>query len=116
MSFPLDSEHRITRSGEYRRVYDSGAKKKGRFLIFFVTEGSRVVPRAGITVSRKVGGACVRNRVKRRIKEALRLELEGAPVSDMVFVATRRIVDAGFEDIRRDIRSVVFSSKGDKRR
>lgn len=62
----------------------------------------------GITVSGKVGGACVRNRAKRRIREAVRFEFEGMePRGSFVFIATRRINNAQFDDIRTDIRTLI---------
>ena len=101
---------RIRRTGEYRRVYDNGTKLHGRHLLLFVTGGEASGIRIGITVSGKVGGAVVRNRVKRRMKEALKLELAGMtdlkPL-DMVFVAKGGIKDATFEEIKKDIRTLL---------
>jgi ribonuclease P protein component len=46
--------------------------------------------RLGITVSRKVGKACVRNRIKRRLREYFRLNRDKMPAGmDLVFVATK---------------------------
>jgi ribonuclease P protein component len=43
--------------------------------------------RVGLTVSSKVGGAVVRNRIKRRLREAVRLDLAALPPVDLVLVA-----------------------------
>jgi ribonuclease P protein component len=101
---------RIRRTGEYRRVYDNGTKLHGRRLLLFVAGSDGPGLRVGVTVSGKVGGACVRNKAKRRIREALKLELtekaDKAPL-DMVFVAKGSIKDATFEEIQKDIRTLL---------
>jgi ribonuclease P protein component len=60
--------------------------------------------RVGITVSSKVGEAVVRNRVKRKLREAIRHELGALPAVDLVLVARASSVDASVEDFRRWLR------------
>jgi len=65
-----------------------------------VTEVSRV----GITVSRKVGGAVTRNRVKRWLREAVRSELEQITgVHDVVIIAHPGAAQAGLETLRSQV-------------
>ena len=62
------------------------------------TEGNRV----GITVSKKLGKAHVRNRVRRRLREVYRLNEESfLPGWDLVVVARTRAVDASFDQLTR---------------
>lgn len=108
MPFLLKKERRIRRTGEYRRIYDLGEKRAGKYLILFRMPAGQDVGRVGITVSRKVGGACERNLVKRRIREALMLELECSGLAeDVVFIAKNRIKQANFMDIRGEIRKLL---------
>lgn len=60
--------------------------------------------RVGFTVSKKVGGSVVRNKIRRRLKESLRTRIEGS-IKDahIVFVARNAIVNASFSDIARDM-------------
>ena len=60
--------------------------------------------RVGITVSSKVGEAVVRNRVKRKLREAIRHELGSLPAVDLVLVARASSVDASVEDFCRWLR------------
>jgi ribonuclease P protein component len=62
------------------------------------------VARVGLTVSSKVGGAVVRNRVKRRLREAVRRELALLPAVDLVVVARTSAVDASVEEFRAWLR------------
>ncbi len=71
MPFPLDKSRRIRRHSEYERVYSGGIKSPGRYLLAVMRPAEGPL-RVGMTVSRKVGCACVRNLVKRRIREAIR--------------------------------------------
>jgi ribonuclease P protein component len=65
---------RISRSGDFDRVYREGSSHSNRFLVLYAfpradaASGDEV--RLGVSVSRKVGGAVDRNTVKRAIKEA----------------------------------------------
>jgi ribonuclease P protein component len=54
--------------------------------------------RVGLTVSSQVGGSVVRNRVKRRLREAVRHELSALPPVDLIIVARSSAVNAGVEE------------------
>ena len=83
---------RLSRSGDFDRVYREGRSHANRFLVIyaFPRQGERVDEelRLGISVSRKVGGALQRNTVKRALREAFWGLHEALPAGhDFVIVA-----------------------------
>lgn len=64
---------RLTRSSEFERVRKEGRLTRGQFLSLGVAlRATSEKMRAGFVTSRKVGGAVVRNRVRRRLREIVR--------------------------------------------
>lgn len=80
---------RLSRSAEFERVYRHGRSTANRQLVLYTfPNASAERPRVGLSVSRKVGGAVQRNKVKRLLREAFaRNEERLAPGLDLVVVA-----------------------------
>ncbi|HYZ16317.1 MAG TPA: ribonuclease P protein component [Candidatus Acidoferrum sp.] len=77
----------LRRRGDFARVTRRGKRYAGTYLTCFVADGRRRT-RVGITVSGSVGGAVVRNRLRRRLKAILdQYPLGTAPWRDVVFIA-----------------------------
>jgi ribonuclease P protein component len=86
---------RLSRSGEFDRVYRDGTSQATRYLVLYTfprREEEREDVRLGVSVSRKVGGAVERNKVKRALREAFwTLADRLPPRHDFVIVARAEI-------------------------
>jgi ribonuclease P protein component len=81
---------RLLESREFQHVTRQGRRAASdAFVVLVAVDGARVRPRLGVTVSRRVGNAVVRNRVKRRIREWFRREREHLPRGAEVVVIAR---------------------------
>jgi len=82
---------RLSRSGEFERVYREGRSHASRHLVVYAfprSDDEDTQPRLGISVGRKLGGAVERNRIKRLLREAFWAGAEElTPGHDFVIVA-----------------------------
>jgi ribonuclease P protein component len=85
----VSSRGRLSRSAEFERVYRQGRSTANRHLVLYAFPNATTErPRLGLSVSRKVGGAVERNRVKRLLREAFAHNEEGLRAGhDLVVVA-----------------------------
>ena len=85
----------------FRRLYASEGHANG-YLVLYARRNRTGGNRVGFTVSKKLGHAVVRNRVRRRLREIYRLnESRFSPGWDIVIVARSRCVRADFDNLTR---------------
>lgn len=85
---------------DFKRLYYKGGNVGSDILVIYYKKNKLSHNRLGITVGTKIGGAVVRNRIKRLIRESYRLiESEICPYYDIVVVARSKCAEVDFHAI-----------------
>jgi len=112
--FSFPPERRLHVSHEYASVWRDGRKYHTGHLIVVAAPGLANTSRLGITVSRKVGNAVCRNRIKRWIREFYRQSgLDSFPVVDINVVAKRHAGSLSHEELDQELQSVFVRLEAD---
>ena len=100
---------RLLKHADFQRVYQSGRRQfTGNMTVFFLRRQNDAVPetgpRVGFTVGKVLGGAVERNRIKRRMREAVRLSSSACegPV-DVVFNPRKSVLALPFADLLSEV-------------
>ena len=122
-AFPKSA--RLLKHADFERVYNSGERLFCKDLTVFFVRGARGsseanpssdAVRIGLTVGRALGGAVVRNRIKRRVREALRKHLgELSPPLDVVVNPKKSAAEVEFLDLEEQVRqSLATIGRGER--
>jgi ribonuclease P protein component len=100
-------EDRLRRRAEYQRCYEQGRRIGGRLVTLFVVnrEPDDSGPRLGVTVTRRVGNAVERHRIKRRVKEIYRRwpQRNRLPPADIVVHLKPEAREADYQTLEKDL-------------
>jgi ribonuclease P protein component len=95
-------------------VYDTGSRFSGSlFAAFCLREEAADGPRIGFTCPRALGKAVVRNRIKRRVREAVRLQLDRlSPLWSIVINPRRKALEAPVAELHREVERLILRCNG----
>ncbi|WP_124728590.1 ribonuclease P protein component [Staphylospora marina] len=104
----MQKEYRLKRRNDFRRVFQSGESSANRqFVVVVLSRKGDGPPRIGVSVSRKVGKAVVRNRIRRLVKEVTRHWIpELKPGIDFVVIARTGAASMDYQQVKSSLRHV----------
>lgn len=108
-SFPKSL--RLLRRRDFLRTQRQGKSAVVGTIKVQLRDTPRFAGRVGLTVSKKVGNAVVRNRVKRRLREVLRREKALFEKCDLVVIALPGAATAPLSQLARDLRAAVAAAR-----
>ena len=102
----LARARRLRKSADYRSARRDGRSWADSTLVLNARANGAETSRFGFTVSKRLGNAVARNRIRRRLKAAV-AETGVAEGWDLVFIARQRASDADYWTLRRSLRRLV---------
>jgi ribonuclease P protein component len=103
----FDKSRRVRRRGEFQKVFERGLRLQGRFMTVLTAAAPGTVCRLGIVASKKLGGAVVRNKAKRLIREVFRNNPPPIqPAADILVIPRRELLTARYSEIEDDFKII----------
>ena len=105
----MKREERITTPRQYAEVYEKGKSYPSGLIILRTLPNNLDYSRYGISISKKVGNAVTRNRIKRRLRAINRMEsLE--PGWDIVYILRPVAAEASFSSLKRSVETLLMKA------
>ena len=99
----MDKRFSVKSNGDFRRIFSKGKNSVTPYMVVYYRKNRLGTRRAGFTVSAKLGNAVTRNRVKRKLREIVRLNGNLLRTGvDIVVVARSRSVGAPYRVLERE--------------
>jgi ribonuclease P protein component len=112
--FRFPAKQRLSRKRDFDRVFENGRSAADGNLVVYVFATENGFPRLGMAVGKRHGGAVERNRIKRLIREAFRLNRAELPASADIVVVPRSGMRAELGEIAGSLISLTKIAAGKK--
>ncbi len=111
----MRKQHRLTKNKDFISVYKKGKSTANRFFVLYIAKKAESEPfRLGVSISKKVGNAVVRNRIKRLVK-AVFLDLDKQLPSgyDFIIIARNAAASLDFAQTQESLLHILKKAKVD---
>ena len=99
-------DHRLKKKKQFAFIYKKGTRKSTRYLSLFAVESKFSCFKIGYSVSKKIGKANVRNKVKRRLKEIVRTSEFPKNYHNYVLMAKEGIENLTFIELKNQVKEI----------
>ena len=102
----------LKKDSDFRKVYKHGKSFANKYLVMYILDNKSDHSRIGISISKKVGNAVIRNKLRRRIKECYRLNGDENVKDgfDIIFIARVASKECEYKDIEKSIKYLMKKS------
>lgn len=107
----MKREHRILKNEQFQTIIKTGKLIKTPLCYGYFVPNELETLRVGIAVSKKIGNAVIRNKIKRQIKAIVRPYVK-THAGDFIIVAKKEIINSSFDDKEKAI-GKIFDENGD---
>lgn len=113
----MEKKFRIRKNMEFKNIYKVGKNYWNRNLVLYVRKNGLNETRVGYTITKKIGNAVTRNKMRRRMKEIYRLNFHNIKEGyDLIFIAKRSIVNISYDELESSMIHIMSISKLLKKR
>lgn len=106
-SFSYPRQRRIRRRADFLACYEHGQKYHSAHFILYALKKGKNTGGCGVTVSRKVGNAVTRNRIKRILREFFRINAQNFPALHLVAVAKKNATELNYTETEAELMPVI---------
>ncbi len=102
----MKRQERITMPRQYAEVYGKGKSYPSELIVLRTLPNNLEYSRYGLSVSRKVGNAVIRNKLKRRLREIHKIE-SIMPGWDIVYILRPASAEASFDSLKKSVETLL---------
>lgn len=96
----MNKIYRLRSNMEFKKVYSGGKNYWNRNLVLYVKKNDIGNTRVGYSITKKIGNAVVRNKIRRRMKEIYRLNFSNIKNNyDLIFIPKKNTVDISYKEL-----------------
>lgn len=107
----MEKAYRIKQNNDFQRIYKNGKSVANRQFVIYTADNECDHFRLGISVSKKLGNAVTRNRIKRSIRECFKHHKEDIISKDIIVIARHQSVDLKVADTKKSLEHVLKIAK-----
>ena len=105
-------KRKLSKTSEFKKVFSEGRRIEGKNLIIFILKNDYNFNRPGIIIKKETGKAVVRNKIKRRLREAFQLINKKLSLGyDIIVLAKNNIRESDYFEICHDLESLFCKGK-----